>query len=196
MTRFEDLGKHPEPAVTATEVSLTVAQVRDRAVELDQIVRLRDRVETWTALAVLPVFGWLAYRVPAPVAKVGALLIVLGCIITPLRLRAARGGAIDRTRPVVEVLRRERDWATSQRHLLASVGWWYLAPLLGGVALFFAGSRGPIGVKVAGITATALMGFVLLVANRRAAERELVPFIRQLDDTIRELHVTGGRHAD
>jgi hypothetical protein len=79
--------------------------------------------------------------------------------------------------------------------LLATVGWWYLAPLLGGVALFFLGGRGPLWIKAGGIAATVVMGAVLLVANRRAADRELVPFIGQLDDTIRELDLIGDHRA-
>jgi Flp pilus assembly protein TadB len=67
-----------------------VAAVRERAAELDQAVRRRDRIETALALALLPIFAWVAWATPHPASAAGAVIVALACVVIPIRLRLAR----------------------------------------------------------------------------------------------------------
>jgi hypothetical protein len=175
------------PGPTAPAIGERIVAVRARATELERLVRLRDRTETVTALLMLPLFGWLAFRVPHPAAQAGAALIALGCVLVPMRLRAARARPMDPGTPVYAALREERTRLHAQLRLLRSVGWWYLAPLFVGVILFLAGARASLTVRLLLIAVTIVAGIALLALNRRTAQRELAPVIARLDDVLHEL---------
>jgi hypothetical protein len=106
-----------------------LAAVTERAAELDRAVRRRDRIETVVALALLPIFGWVAWATPHPVSAVGAATVALACVVIPVRLRMARRRRPDPGLPLEQSLRAELDRIRAQERLLGSVAWWYLAPL-------------------------------------------------------------------
>lgn len=191
---FDDLPnvwRAQAPAAPPPPLHERIAAVRARASALERLVRLRDRTETVVALLMLPLFGWLAFRVPSPVSKVGAMLVAASCVVIPLRLRGARQATRDAGAPVLTALRAERQRLQAQLQLMRSAGWWYVAPLVVGVTCFLAGARTSLAARLAMIAVGFLVGLVLLIANRRAAERELAPVVARLDEALYEL-----QHAD
>lgn len=174
-------------AGAAADSSAELRRVRERARELTTTVARRDRLETLVALALLPLFAWVAYRTSRPVSRVGAAILVLACALIPLRLRWARGATPDPTLPTAEFLRRERERVQAQVRLLGSVLFWYLAPLGLGVVLLVGGSPGSAGWKIAyAVFVTAFFGW-LLHLNRRAVATELEPRLQELDRMLAAL---------
>jgi hypothetical protein len=179
----------------AADSSAELRRVRERAEELSKTVARRDRLETLVAVALLPVFAWLAFRTSLPVSKAGAAIIAVACVLIPLRLRWARGSSPDPTLPTTDFLRRERERVQTQARLLRSVLYWYLAPLGIGVVLFVGGSPVAVAWKVAyAVIVTAFFGWVLHL-NHRAVATELEPRLRELDLILASLeHHQGQPH--
>lgn len=167
----------------------TAAEIIDRAQTLDRSVRSRDRVESLVAVVVLPVFLWLAVIVPSPVSKAGALVIALGCVVTPLRLWWARRRQPRTEMTLAQSIDRELAWVDAQTRLLRSVTWWYLAPFGIGSVLFVGGGALPWWAKV--LYAGIVFAFYayLAVLNRRAAEQHLAPHrieLRRWRESLRQ----------
>ena len=164
-----------------------VKAVRERAAELDRAVRRRDRIETAVALALLPIFGWVAWATPHPVSAVGSVILALACVVIPVRLRMARRRRPDPGLPLAQSLRAELGRIRAQDRLLGSVAWWYLAPLGAGVILFMAGAPVAPLFKV-GYAAVVLAFFGwLLHLNLRAVRRDLRPVARELESWLADL---------
>ena len=163
------------PATPPRDPRQALASVRERARQLDATVRRRDRVETLTALALLPVFAYFALQAEAPLVRLGAAVVAAACILIPVRLRGARHAAPDAGLPVAAFLRRELEVVESQRRLLLTVPVWYLGPLGVGVILFFAGAVASIWWTLLYTTIVIATFGWLYRLNRRAVTSELDP---------------------
>ena len=175
-----------------------LAAVTERAAELDRAVRRRDRIETAVALALLPIFGWVAWATPHPVSAVGAAIVALACVVIPVRLRMARRHRPDPGLPLAQSLRAELDRIRAQERLLGSVAWWYLAPLGAGVILFMAGAPVAPLFKVGyAAVVVAFFGWLLRL-NLQAVRRDLRPVARELESWLADLDEpsTAARGAD
>lgn len=171
-------GSRPEP--TVADHADVVARVRERSATLDRAARARDLVESAVALLMLPTFTWLAVQVPSPVSKAGAALIAAACVLIPVRFRAARGRPIDPALPVVVALAAERARLEAQAALLRSIAWWYLGPLLCGVALFLLGAPLSPMADVVGALVIVSVGVVLHRANVAAVHRDVDPQVAHI----------------
>ena len=164
-----------------------LAAVTERAAELDRAVRRRDRIETAVALALLPIFAWVAWATPHPVSAVGAVIVALACVAIPVRLRLARRRRPDPGLPLAQSLRAELGRIRAQERLLGSVAWWYLAPLGAGVILFVGGAPVAPLFKVGyAAVVVAFFGW-LLHLNLRAVRSDLQPVARELESWLAEL---------
>lgn len=183
---FDDLGEawragvEPPHRSPGDDLAATLA----RADRLDRIVRRRDRLETGTALLLLPLFAWLAFRTPHPVSAMGAAIVAVACVGIPIRLHLARRVAPDPALPTAEAVPRALARIRAQQRLLNSVAWWYLAPLGVGVVMFVAGSPAAPWFKIGYALLTALGLGLLLHLNRRAVRRELAPVARDLEQWL------------
>lgn len=187
MPQFEDFARHRADTNAApADVSETIIAVRRRAGALARAARTRDLIETTLAFLMLPLFVWLAFRIPYPVSKAGAVLVAAGCVVVPVRLRQARGYPVDPSLPVSVALEAARAHLQAQARLLRSVLWWYLVPLLGGVMLLFLGAPiGPLG-HAASVVVVVGSAAVLHRANAGAARRHLDPLIVRLTELSNE----------
>jgi hypothetical protein len=157
-----------------------LAPVLDRLQALERTVRRRDWLETGSALAMIPIFVWVAATTSSILARAGALVIVAACVLIPLRLRAARRGPFDRGDAIADALRHELDRVRAQERLLRSVVWWYLFPLGLGLALFILGSVPSLWVAAGLIAVVAWLYAQIWRLNQRSIERQLEPRIREL----------------
>lgn len=181
---FDQLGevwRREAGGAPARSPAEEVAAVRARATELARIVRRRDRIETGTALAMLPVFAWRAATAQHPLAALGAAIIAAACVLIPIRLHAARGGDPDPARPVAVALRAELARIRAQERLLGSVAWWYVGPLALGLLLSTAGGSGPPLSRAAYAASVVALSVWVLRLNRRAAREELRPVAEELE---------------
>lgn len=168
-----------------------VARARDRARQLELLVRVRDRYETLIGLALLPVFLLLAWYTPYPLSRAGAVIIAICCVLIPLRLRAARRPPPSPAQDFTTVVRMERERVQAQCELLRSVAWWYFGPLLVGVSLFMIGPLSAWPAVLAVTAATAFMVW-LWAQNQRVIRLELDPWDRELQRILDDSEGPGG----
>ena len=83
-----------------------------------------------------------------------------------------------------------------QIHLLRTVGWWYLAPLLGGALLLIVGLPGPAAGKIVTAIVIAAVGGGIYAMNRRAVRTTLQPMRDELARLAREFAVNTHEAGD
>jgi hypothetical protein len=164
-------------------------ELRARLAGLRETARRRDLRETAAAVFVAALFTWVAFSSDRSLARVGAAIIVAGAlfIIIWMPLAGGRNREPERDLPVVEFFRRELRYLDRQIHLLRSVFWWYIAPNLAGLLLFFMGTGRSATVTGALIAmAFALAGAVYWL-NRLAARAGLAPLREEVARLLRDL---------
>jgi hypothetical protein len=109
-----------------------------RARQLDRRVRRRNALEYGAGAIPILVFGFLALGRGDPLMRLASAAIVIGVVVVlyGLHRRAGASGAGDWAAPILD---HHRAQLVRQRDALASVWRWYLAPLVPGLALLFAG---------------------------------------------------------
>lgn len=187
---FDQLGEHwrrQDAAEEGRDPVTEIRSIRERARELDRAVRRRDRLETGVAIVMLPLFVWVALTSPYPVSAAGAWILVAACILTPLRLRAARKARPLAGSPLAEGLRAELTWLRGQERLLGTVAWWYVGPIALGAVLLVGGGAGS-SVSKAIYTAIVAAGSAWIVRlNRKAVRNDVAPVTRTLEGWLADL---------
>lgn len=151
---------------------LALADIKHRADVLGDRIARRNRREYAAAGIVVAVFAVYAVVFPAPLLKLGSLLVIAGTLFIAFQL-ARRTSRPDPEAEIADVRSYFRARLVTEEHMLARVGRWYLAPLVPGLALFLAGLVPAAGLTPLGATAlvtahiAAFAGIWLL--NRRAA---------------------------
>lgn len=133
------------PAMTTSTLSDTelLTLVKEKAESFDRRIWRRDLWESIAAVAVILFFGWLLQD-PSWWVRAGALTVMAGSGYVFWRLRRARTryDAPSPDRPVAEVIRIQRAKVEEQIHLLDTILWWYLGPIVVGTLLIIYGSHG------------------------------------------------------
>lgn len=169
-----------------------LALVQTRSRRFQRQIRFRDWREL-IAGGIVAVMIAPAAMQSAFVVRAGAVIVLAGVVLTAFRLlRARRLGATrasDPAAPVATALRAELDEVDAQISLLRNVGWWYVAPLIGGSVLIVAGSRGRAGTWFTlGYTAFAsLLAWAIIALNRRAVRRVLEPKRQEIQSLLAQI---------
>ncbi len=194
LDRFKNAWQQqPLEGAAARPVEDIMADVYRRAARFNRQIRQRDLLETLAGVIVIAAFSYFAWAVPFIIARIGAIIVVCGCVIVIARLymtrtrRPSSPGASAREFCAVELKRLD-----DQIHLLSTVGWWYIAPLLGGATLFVLGGEGSTGVRTATLALNLGLGLFIYWLNRRAVRRDLQPM---RDDLARILQDLGSRDS-
>jgi hypothetical protein len=151
----------------------------------------RDVVETIAALVVIIFFGHFFYVAPTDyvISRIGAGLLVCWALFVIYMLHRTRTiqQPTSPDAPVREFCRIELDRLDRQIQLLRSVLWWYIAPCLIGVNIFFIGQAGfGIDSLVYGMV-TLLLGWGIYALNMRAVAKGLVPPRNELASLLSQL---------
>lgn len=169
----------------------------------------RDLVETLAALLVVGVFGWVSLQSGHPLAWVGTTVVAAAGAGIVLRLgHARRAGRGMETGDLRGRLRAEIDAVERQIHLLRTVAWWYVVPLMSGGLLWSAGIilavSDEIGVgspapALIAVLAVALwlsaVGWLIRRVNRTAARKYLEPLRAGLLDSLWRLEAPAAGEA-
>lgn len=156
-----------------------LALVQTRARRFRRQIRFRDWRELIASVVVAVMIAPAVVRGPV-IARFGALVILGGLALVAYRLWRARrssAGAVDVTLSVVAALRAELEQVDVQTELLESVGWWYVAPLMGGSLILVAGAHRRAGWTfiTAYAAVAALVSWGIIALNRQAVRRTLRP---------------------
>jgi hypothetical protein len=170
-----------------------MGELRRKLGELRRTAWRRDLRETIAAVLVAALFTGVALTARQPLARVGSMIIVAAAlfIIVWMRVVGGRNLEPDPGLPVVEFFRRELLYLDRQIHLLRSVFWWYIAPNLVGVTLFFVGAaRSTFATAIFLMTTVGLSAAVYWL-NQMAARTALVPLREEVARLLLELETNG-----
>jgi hypothetical protein len=180
------------PPLTKEELMSNVMQRLER---LRREVMWRDARESAVAILVAAIFAVAAYFIPTPLARAGALLLVgaslmVVAILFALRQRHGRG----ETAPdasLAEFCRRELAHVDAQIRWMRRVAWWYIAPFLAGVNMFFWGTIHSTTAGTVYLIVTVALSAGIYWLNQRAVQRELLPLRRDLQQSLADLSANG-----
>jgi hypothetical protein len=176
------------PAPSSEEFTGLVAKVRS-AERFEARIRGRDLVESAAALIVIAAFLPALFSFPGWLSRIGAGIIIVHAIAIMVVLhgtRRRRGGA-PVAAPLKEFFLAELTRVDDQIYLLKNVGWWYIAPSMGGACLVLLGLIG-WNWPALGLCGT-FIGFGVYVCwlNQRAVRSHLLPLRESLVAAEREL---------
>ncbi|USI78808.1 hypothetical protein [Sphingopyxis sp. USTB-05] len=174
MTRLDDDSLHSLWLDSGAAVEpLSLAEVKSRAAMLSRAIGRRNRREYIATAFVTLIFGLYALVLPGILLKVGSLLVIAGGFIMAWQL-SCRTSKPDSDAEAANVRIHYRTRLATEERMLASVGLWYIGPLVPGLVVFMAGLAAANGfdsifgfVGFAAIPALILLGIWLL--NRHAA---------------------------
>lgn len=166
----------------------TIALVRDQSRALDRTVRRRDLREIVACVVVAAFFAPVLLH-PVWLSRAGAAVVIGACVLIAVKLRRAR-----RAHPeppadasIVALLTAERARVEAQARLLGSVLWWYILPLVLGIALAFAGMRGWGWLTLGYTAAVVTLSWGIHYLNRRAVQDHFEPRREELDRLLRQI---------
>jgi hypothetical protein len=174
-------------------VSMSVEEIRNKALKFEGRIRWRNKRETIAALVAIGIFIFYIVKFPSPAARTGSALVIAGLIYVIWRMN---GMAAPATTPVsmgfdtwVGFHRRELE---RQRDALRSIWRWYLLPMLPGILVFSLGVILPKMHRLADVWRAAPFSLMLVAffwfviqANLRGA--------RRLQEQIDELDRAAGQ---
>ncbi|WP_447762676.1 hypothetical protein [Sphingopyxis panaciterrae] len=152
---------------------LPLAEIKARTAAFRRTIGTRNRREYIATAFVTLVFGLYALILPEPLLKIGSLLVIVGGFVMAWQL-SRRTAHPDPIAEAADVRAYYRTQLATEERMLASVGLWYLGPLIPGLAVFMAGlaQTGGFGSTLGFIAFAAIPAFVFLgvwLLNRRAA---------------------------
>jgi hypothetical protein len=178
-----------EQPLNPREISMAqlVSAMKAKTIQFRRDLRARDARELAACALVIIIFGWYFLNEPAPVARLGWLIVVASSFFIAAKLVHARRT----TRPappgatLVESLRSELNSVRVQSRLLGTVLWWYLLPPGIGLLIATWGMKINLHAKVPlTLVFFATYGFVYW-ANQWARSKHLSPLEAQLDSMLR-----------
>ncbi|MGD9815291.1 MAG: hypothetical protein AB7Q23_08805 [Hyphomonadaceae bacterium] len=170
--------------------TMSLAEVRTRAERFQSRVRRRNWIEYGASVFVVVAFGFMAAANPAPLVKLGALLIIAATLYVCWKLATmARAAAKDEAQSWADFHRAE---LIRQRDALRSVWRWYLGPFIPGMVVFVAGTALSLGPTAPLLAKASLFGagvgfvtvvFVAIGQLNAFAARQIEREIAALDRT-------------
>jgi hypothetical protein len=180
--------KQPLEGVAARPLEDIMEDVRRRATRFNRQIRQRDLLESAAGVVVIGMFAYFTWLVPYTAARVGAGIVIAGCVLIAVRLYLARNrNKTTADMPAVEFCTAELKRLDEQIRLLSTVGRWYLAPLLGGAAIFVAGAGGPATSRVVVLLALLATAVVIYQLNHAAVRNHLRPMRDELAGVLQQL---------
>jgi hypothetical protein len=167
------------------EGSMTLDDIRTRVTAWERRIARRNLREYVAAVVVFAGFGFVAWRDPNWLVRIGAGLVVLGtCYVVWHLYTRGSTRAMPASLAARDCLDFHRSELVRQRDLLRSVWTWYLLPFVPGVAVMMIGRVAlEPGRRVAVLASTALMAAVFVWVGRlnQRGARKLQAKIDALD---------------
>lgn len=167
-----------------------MVEIKQRVEKLDRTVFWRDARETLAAVCVSGFFAVTLLWITNPMSRVGAWVLILSgvAITATLHITRLRRRHIAAGEGLETFCRLELEKVDAQIRLLRGVTWWYVAPVLVGVNLFYFGlSRAPMSGAVY-LALSLVIGAGIIWLNQRAVRRELQPLRDELQGCLDGLY--------
>lgn len=178
-------------AELADRVELT-GRVSRRVERLSLAFFYRDLLESAAAGLGIWCFGRSLLKFDDPVVRTAAIILIAGCGFMVFHMHRTR---LIRRRSspdasVLEFCTVELERLNLQVRLLDTIVWWYIAPILFGVNLFYFGVRGWGMPSLIYLVVTLLLGWAIYQYNRYGLKAELIPARDELAGLLQELQET------
>lgn len=163
--------------------------INQKILNMDKLIRRRDRLEIFVSVCMIPLFGWWLITVPQILGKVGAGIIMAACLLVIFRLIYARKVNVKEeiTSAIRYHLMVSLQRVRQQIKLLSTVLWWYLLPFFIGVICFYYSYPTTLISKVVyTIIVATLYGYIYYL-NKRAVKKHLKPLEENLKKALDEL---------
>ena len=170
-------------------IDLLIESITQKILKMKKQIKSRDAREIFLSICMILLFGWLLIVVPMLLAKIGAAIIIAGCILVIFRLINASKINLkdDKFSEIKLNLMVSLQRVRKQKKLLGSVLWWYLLPFFIGVNCFYYAYAGTITSKVIyTIIVAALYGYIYWL-NQRAIQKHLNPLEEKILKALNEL---------
>lgn len=158
--------------------------LEQKLAELDQRIARRDRREITLAICSVVVLAISMNWIPGFQAKIGAGIIIWGCLFAIYKLRMARNPNGKATIDLQQYLVAAKLKIEDQIKLMRTVVFWYLMPAYCGVVVFFTGL--PISPTVMMLLVWGVAGLYLLIyqANTKVLQNELLPMKESVEAAL------------
>ena len=126
---------------TVEPLKMSIDQIRVRARKHERMVRRRNAVEYFAVALVVASFAYYIWHLHAALMRLGSGLCVAGLIYMAVQLhRRGSAKAVPPEMGLLSGIDFHRSELERQRDLLRGSWWWYLGPLLPGMAVLAVGT--------------------------------------------------------
>jgi hypothetical protein len=138
-------------------ICMSIEELRGRARKFQSTIRWRNLREFGAGIAALAIFAPYLFLAGNPIVRTGAGLSMVGILYTVWQLhRKGSAQPVPAEMGLTNYIEFHRSELRKQYDLLRRVWFWYLIPLLPGLAVFLAGNAMAVDSRVWGI---AVFGF-------------------------------------
>jgi hypothetical protein len=174
------------------EKSRLMIDVQSSLDRFHRFVKYRDLMDTIPAIVIIPAFVYYAFIGPFTLSRIASGFIALWAVGLIIRLRKAKKNKPDTmTGTYLEYLLRNRRFLTDQKHLMDTVLYWAVIPLIALVSLFFIGvflgRPGPPIKRALALCGNVVLGIVVYLANKWAVKKQIMPRLEKVDKLINVL---------
>ncbi len=163
--------------------------IDDRMRSLEEQIRSRDRLEIVAAVVVMIIFGFLFFYTSSFWTRAGAGIVVLSAIYICYRLKKAQIEQVNSDqsfdRSVEAHLEMELQQVQTQKKLLQSVAWWYIAPMTVGLILLTFDSGSGFWFRILYPALLIVFGVIIWKFNQRTVKRKFDPLEADIREAIR-----------
>jgi hypothetical protein len=157
--------------------------------KMDKQIKRRDVQEIFIAAIFIPLFGWWMFVSLPLLAKIGAAIIFVNCILVILKLINARKVRVteERTSQIKYHLTVSLQRVRNQIRLHSTILWWYLLPFFVGVICLIYGYVNSMAANIVYTLIVALVYGYIWYKNKQAVRKYMKPLEENIMNALNEL---------
>jgi hypothetical protein len=166
-----------------------IESLSQKVLFMEEQIKRRDNTEIFIGLLMIALFGWWFFAVPSLLAKIGAAIIVVNCILVIVRLRRAKKVTVkeEPSSKINQNLRASLQLLRQQIKLSSTVLWWYLLPFFIGVICFVYAFVSSITANVIYTLIVALVYAYIWYCNKKVVINKLKPLEKNIVEALKDL---------
>lgn len=166
--------------------------INNKMLSLEKQVKSRDRIEIIACAALVLFFGYTLVTAHSLWTQIGSTIIVAAAIFIGYRLKSSQIEKQSRddsyNHSMAEHLQQELNQVRQQKKLLENIAWWYISPIVVGLAFLAAGFETGLLSKVTYMAVVLVCAVLVWYFNQRAVRRKFDPLIQELNKAITSLN--------
>ncbi|MGF1585610.1 MAG: hypothetical protein ACFCUM_09835 [Bacteroidales bacterium] len=167
-------------------------KVQSHCSKIEKQIKRRNTFEIMTAISMMPAAVLIAWLHQSILVKSGALLMLPYLVYVIFKILHVRKWKkpVDEFSDNLEFIRQNLLYYRKEKHLLETVPYWYVTPVVICTTLILIGT-GLSGFKLY-YAFTVMIGMVYLITslNKQVVARRISPLIEKLEDEIKNAEAT------